>query len=196
MMKIKIKKGKSTIGARLSLKGALLKVGIQNLQGNEDGNGNGNGNGKGTSVSDFGREVSETNLLVATLITTVTFTAAFTVPGGYNQSGAKDEGLAVLSKSSAFGVFLIANTLAFGFSTTSVLIHFLLASDTSTEDVYHSEVIQRAPFFTNWSIGALLVAFISGTYTVVPHSFGISVAVILFCCFLGSMLFPSLNKEV
>ena len=158
------------------------------LAGTGDGDGDGDG---GVTSPNFVKQVRETNILVATLIATVTFTAAFTVPGGYNQNESKnwDDGLAVLGKRSAFGVFLIANTLAFGFSTTSVFVHFL-ASVTITGAVFHREVARRTSLLINWSIGALLVAFIAGTYTVVPHSLGIAVVVILCCCFLSAMFFP------
>ena len=162
-------------GARPSLRGALLRMGIQKWDPRGKpklaGTGDGDGDGDGTP-SNF-----------------VTFTAAFTVPGGFNQNGNVGEGLAVLSKITAFRVFLIANTLAFGLSTTSVFVHFL-ASATITGAVFHREVARRTSLFINWSIGALLVAFIAGTYTVVPHSLGISVLVIPCCCFLSAMFFP------
>ena len=66
-------------------------------------------------------------LPLATLIATVTIMAAFMLPGGFNQSGGVDEGMAVLSKVTAFSVFLIANALAFGLST-SVFFYFLASS--------------------------------------------------------------------
>ncbi|XP_030958527.1 ankyrin repeat-containing protein At5g02620-like [Quercus lobata] len=108
-------------GARQSLRGALIKMGIRNLKPRSKPKlaGDGDANGEGKSESDCWKRVSETNMLVATLIATVSFTAAFTVPGGYNQNGSVHEGLAVLRKTSAFRVFLIANTLAFALSTIS-----------------------------------------------------------------------------
>ena len=57
------------------------------------------------------------------------------------------------------------------------------------------ELVQRTTFFTNWSIKALLVAFITGTYSVVPHLLGNTVAFILSCCFLRSMLLPLFIKK-
>ena len=131
-------------GARPSLSGVLLKTGIQKsdqkpeqagecsdiIQKSDQkperagDDGNGIRDSKETSESDFGKQVGEINLLVATFITTITFAAAFTVPGGYESEGV-DEGLAILCKRFAFGVFLIAKTLAFGLSTTLVFIHFL-----------------------------------------------------------------------
>ena len=76
--------------------------------------------------------------------------------------------LAVYLKT-AFGVFLIANALAFGHSTNSVFLHFS-ASATIKDDIFHRKVARRISFFTNWSIRALLVAFIASTYTVWSHT--------------------------
>ncbi|KAL0005506.1 hypothetical protein SO802_013067 [Lithocarpus litseifolius] len=61
--------------------------------------------GNSISKSEILRSAGETNLLVAMIIATVTFTAAFTVPGGY-ESGGDNRGLAVLSKQAAFKVFV------------------------------------------------------------------------------------------
>ncbi|KAK2647153.1 hypothetical protein Ddye_022348 [Dipteronia dyeriana] len=46
-------------------------------------------------------KAKESHLIVAALIATVTFTAAFTLPGGVIQDGDK-EGTAILSKKAAF----------------------------------------------------------------------------------------------
>nr|POE84869.1 hypothetical protein CFP56_65668 [Quercus suber] len=110
----------------------------------------------------------------ATLIVTVTFTEAFTVPSGFNQNESEngDDGLAVLRKRTAFSRFLIANTLAFGLSTSSVFPHFFV-STTIEDTTFHKKVARRIDFYTNWSVGALLVDFIAGTYTLAPHFLGL-----------------------
>uniref|UniRef100_A0A7N2L5W2 PGG domain-containing protein n=1 Tax=Quercus lobata TaxID=97700 RepID=A0A7N2L5W2_QUELO len=116
-------------GARQSLRGALIKMGIRNLKPRSKPKlaGDGDANGEGKSESDCWKRVSETNMLVATLIAT-------------------------------------------------------------HEDVaFHKKVARRTAFLTNWPIGALLVAFIAGIYSVVPHTSGITVAVLHCCC--------SVNKE-
>ena len=154
-------------GARPSLMGALLKLGIRKA-----------GDGKGMAESDSVKQESETNLLVATLIATVTFTAAFTLPGGYQSQGV-DEGLAVLSKRAAFCAFLVANTLAFGLSITSILVN-VFASLRSVAAAFRIRVVRRTFICIYLAIIALVVAFISGTYAVVPHTLGIITAVILF----------------
>ncbi|CBI35183.3 unnamed protein product, partial [Vitis vinifera] len=59
------------------------------------------------------KDISNTHLLVATLIATVTFAAGFTLPGGYNDEG-PDKGKAVLSTKIAFKAFLLSDgTLLF-----------------------------------------------------------------------------------
>ncbi|KAF3947067.1 hypothetical protein CMV_026748 [Castanea mollissima] len=130
------------------------------------------------------RMMVEVNMLVATLITTVTFTAAFTVPGGYRSQGV-DEGKAVLSKTNAFRVFQMANTLAFGLSTTSVFYNYAAMTSYFLQPIDYE---QRALFFTTYSILLLLVAFVAGTYMVVPHTMGMTTAVVVCCCFFSNQI--------
>ncbi|KAK7840974.1 ankyrin repeat-containing protein itn1 [Quercus suber] len=135
------------------------------------------------------RSAGETNLLVATIIATVTFTAAFTVPGGY-ESGDINQGLAVLSKRAAFKAFVIANALAFGFSTASILVYMFSAMRGLREVESYKDrrtKIKRAIQLAGYSIEALLIAFISGMYAVVPHSLGIAEAIIICFCFYSGI---------
>ena len=144
------------------------------------------------SKADRIRKMAEANMLVATLITTVTFTAAFTVPGGYRSQGV-DEGMAVMSKTNAFHVFQMANTLAFGLSTTSVFYNYAAMTLNFCQPRDHQ---QRALFFTTYSILLLLVAFVSGTYTVVPHTMGMTTAVVVCCCFFSNQILSLPNLLV
>lgn len=57
-------------------------------------------------------------MVVATLIVTVAFAVAFTVPGGYNQ----DNGFPVFINDLAFKVFVIADAISLFSSTTSLLV--------------------------------------------------------------------------
>ena len=126
-------------------------------------------------------DMGQTNVLVATLIATVSFAAAFTVPGGYESNGV-NKGLAVLSEKTAFRAFAIANSIAFSLSTASVYSHFR-ASAGSSSLTEKNMLTNRANGFTFWSIRALMIAFISGSYVVLPHSFAVTIAVVLCCCF-------------
>ena len=69
------------------------------------------------------RHISSINLLVTTLIATVSFAAGITMPGGYKSDGS-DEGMANLRGKSAFKIFVIANAFAFCFSTISMFLHY------------------------------------------------------------------------
>ena len=144
------------------------------------------------SELDYMKQKKETELVVAALIATVTFTAGFTVPGGF-KSGGVDEGMAALSKRTAFRVFLIANTLAFGLSITSVFIHFDNAT-MSKEVVPRRKRAEYSSRFTFLSTVPLLVAFISGTYAVVPHSMGITTAVISCFCWTYWLTYPHIRS--
>ncbi|KAL6905526.1 hypothetical protein ACP4OV_003127 [Aristida adscensionis] len=75
----------------------------------------------GESGDYFERRI-ETYLLVAALVTTVTFAATFTMPGGYNQT----DGTAIHSHRMAFKVFVVSNTVAMS-SSSVVLLCFLWA---------------------------------------------------------------------
>ncbi|PIN23609.1 hypothetical protein CDL12_03666 [Handroanthus impetiginosus] len=52
-----------------------------------------------------------TFLLVSTLVATVTFAAAFTVPGGYNSSGT-DSGIATMLRDKGFHIFVFCDSIA------------------------------------------------------------------------------------
>ena len=142
------------------------------------------------SKSEILRSAGETNLLLATIIASVTFTAAFTAPGGY-ESGGINPGLAVLCKQAAFKVFVIANALAFGFSTASILVYMLSANIRMVLSYADRRAkTERALELAGYSIAALMIAFISGTYAVVPHSLGIAEAIIIcFCFYTGLQVF-------
>ncbi|KAJ8448056.1 hypothetical protein Cgig2_028932 [Carnegiea gigantea] len=120
-------------------------------------------------------EMQETISLVATLLATITFTAGFSLPRGFNN----DTGEAVLAKKTTFLVFLIADTYAMCFS---MLILFSIIWSL----VYDSN---RSSFLANRSLGLLkhslhgtLAAFMTGVYLVTyKKSMWIAIAVIIMC---------------
>ena len=68
-------------------------------------------------------------IIVATLITGVVFTAAFTVPGGSNQ----DTGIPIFLKSIWFRVFFISDAIALVSSSTSILMFLSILTSHFTE---------------------------------------------------------------
>ncbi|KAL6906166.1 hypothetical protein ACP4OV_003767 [Aristida adscensionis] len=71
---------------------------------------------RGPSGSDYFNRRIDTYLVVAALVTTVTFAANFTT-GGYNQT----DGTAIHSHRMAFKVFIVFNTIAMSSSTVMIL---------------------------------------------------------------------------
>ena len=117
--------------------------------------------------------------LGSVLITTVTFAAAFTIPGGYNQ----DHGTPVLGRKYAFRTFILANSLAFiqGFVSLNTII---LNSGLSGE-------LGRGIIFALYLMGnaanCMVVAFGLGLYvTLAPVSLPIAILLLVISLFFGS----------
>ncbi|MBA0764185.1 hypothetical protein Gotri_013550 [Gossypium trilobum] len=130
--------------------------------------------------------IDKVNLLVTTLIATVSFAAGFTIPGGYKSDGPQ-EGMAILSRNLAFRVFMIANALAFCFSTTSMVLHYCKSVVKKLDA--HAFYMYFASSFTGYGISAMVIAFASGTYAALFDSPGLAKAVLsIGCSFFGLQL--------
>ncbi|KAJ4818614.1 Ankyrin repeat family protein [Rhynchospora pubera] len=104
--------------------------------------------------------------LIAILIATITFAAAFTLPGGYsNDLGS--EGLPIMAKKIAFKVFLISDTLAMCSSLAVAFICILARWEDLEFLLYYRSFTKKLMWFAYM---ATTVAFAFGLYTVVaPH---------------------------
>ncbi|CBI36637.3 unnamed protein product, partial [Vitis vinifera] len=129
---------------------------------------------KGSDIS-FLRKVSDSHLLVATLVATVSFAAGFTLPGGYNDS----DGMAILSKKAAFQAFVVSDSMALGLSVTAVLCHFCTAL--SEKGLQLAVLLKFAYLLTKLGVGAMVVAFLTGLYAVLPHHSGIAILTVIIC---------------
>ena len=100
--------------------------------------------------------------LVATLVATVTFAAAFTMPGGYNGSG----GVATFIEKHMFQVFVICNTIAM-YSAITVVVALLWAQ------LGDLELLIAAFEFTvpilALSLTMVSAAFMAGNYLVLRN---------------------------
>ncbi|WCJ23934.1 Ankyrin repeat family protein [Euphorbia peplus] len=130
-------------------------------------------------------KVTASHLVVAALVATVTFAAAFTLPGGYI-SNEKDhlKGTPILSKSAAFKAFVVTDAIAMVFSTSSMFIHFIIVLAGYKPKFYW--LIDSAFWFIMIAMGAMVVAFVTGTYAVLaPSSMGLAIAT----CLIGLTYF-------
>ncbi|XP_048325929.2 ankyrin repeat-containing protein NPR4-like [Ziziphus jujuba] len=104
------------------------------------------------------------NILVATIIATATFAAAFTMPGGYN-----NQGLPVLHRSKEFKRFLFYDQLALSLSTASLLLHFFL---TLLGKIFTATLFPVAltGYLTGFALFTMVFAFDQGIKTVIPRT--------------------------
>ncbi|KAK1410507.1 hypothetical protein QVD17_37044 [Tagetes erecta] len=104
-------------------------------------------------------------MVVATLIATIVFAAAFTVPGGYAQTDDKNNGIPVFHSKATFIVFVVADAISLFTSSASILIFLsILTSRYAENDFLKSLPIKL--------VSGLLTLFLSiTTMTVV---FGVS----------------------
>ncbi|KAF8016029.1 hypothetical protein BT93_H1551 [Corymbia citriodora subsp. variegata] len=137
--------------------------------------------GHGETSSHEKGNMLEIHLLVAMLIATVTFAAAFTVPGGYHNDG-RDEGMASLASKLAFKSFVIFDTMAFCCSVAAVYLHF----GTSGGGYYErARFIKAAMVFIFIAILGMVLAFASAMYVVLAKCIGLGLtAYITAGCFI------------
>ncbi|KAJ1685378.1 hypothetical protein LUZ63_016768 [Rhynchospora breviuscula] len=101
--------------------------------------------------------------LIAVLIATITFAAAFTLPGGYS-SDSGSEGLPIMARKAAFKVFLISDTLAMCSSLSVAFICILARWEDLEFLLYYRFVTKKLMWFAYITT---TVAFATGLYTVV-----------------------------
>ncbi|KAJ8774022.1 hypothetical protein K2173_009453 [Erythroxylum novogranatense] len=130
------------------------------------------------------RDARQSHLVVATLIATVTFAAGFTLPGGYKDAGDPEEGGAILTRRRAFQAFVISDTVALMLSIAAILLYFLLAKVSLTSERVFS-VFGIATDLVVYATVAMVVAFLSGMYSVLLHSSLLAISV----CVVGGFFF-------
>ncbi|XP_059446693.1 protein ACCELERATED CELL DEATH 6-like [Corylus avellana] len=134
------------------------------------------------------RNASEAHLVVATLITTVTFAACITMPGGFAGSGeGSHPGSALLKKNTAFKAFVIIDTLSMVLSSSAVFIHlvtpFFFGKNSNKKHGLYLVVLAYQLI-----LGAMItmvLAFVTGTYAVLMHSLDLAIA----NCIIGLTFF-------
>ncbi|KAI3933747.1 hypothetical protein MKW92_027558 [Papaver armeniacum] len=144
---------------------------------------------------DWMKDTSGSCMVVAALIATVAFAAAFTVPGGnINDNNSVMNGTPVFLGNTAFTVFVVADSLALFASITSVLMFLAIYTSRYAEMDFLKPLPQKliigfATLFT--SMAAILVAFGASLFIVVggrfpwapiPIALFTSCPILLFAC--------------
>ncbi|KAK4855051.1 hypothetical protein QYF36_003526 [Acer negundo] len=123
----------------------------------------------------------ESHLIAAALIATVTFAAAFTLPGGYKNEEGKYQGTAILSRNSAFQAFIITDAIAMVFSTSAVFIYVVMSLDMFKKYI---NLFELGAWITVFAMGAMVMAFVTGTYAVLAPLW-----LAIVTCFIGLSFF-------
>ncbi|KAI3920277.1 hypothetical protein MKW92_021534 [Papaver armeniacum] len=109
------------------------------------------------------RDTSESCMFVATLISTVAFAAAFTVPGGnYNEANNNINGLPILLNKNSFIIFAVADALALFSSVTSILMFLAILTSRYSEEDFLKALPQKfmlglATLF--FSLATMMISF-------------------------------------
>ncbi|PHT87349.1 hypothetical protein T459_09455 [Capsicum annuum] len=112
-------------------------------------------------------KATQIHIVVATLITTVTFAAGITLPGGFeSNSDSPNQGITILIRKITFRTFVVSDAIAFTFSAVAIFIYFLIA-DTSRDS--QSKKIVKKPYdlaciFQCLPMLVVVIAFATGTY--------------------------------
>ncbi|WVZ64167.1 hypothetical protein U9M48_013730, partial [Paspalum notatum var. saurae] len=124
--------------------------------------------------------------LVAILIATITFAAAFTLPGGYS-ADTGNEGLPIMARKFAFQAFLISDTLAMCSSLAVAFICIIARWEDLEFLVYYRSFTKKLMWFAYM---ATTTAFATGLYTVLaPRLLWLAIVI----CVVTSLL-PILTK--
>ncbi|KAK0606030.1 hypothetical protein LWI29_033364 [Acer saccharum] len=133
----------------------------------KDGDENGNGNGNDRSSRDDAVKNARQNneLVVATLIATVTFAAGLTMPGGFISEKGLDQGAAILTRNTAFKVFVLLNSMSMFLSSLAVFTHLLGWHNLEEHNIWSTKIRLRR-FLIGFAMLAMIGAFLSGTCAV------------------------------
>ncbi|KAH7841997.1 hypothetical protein Vadar_000297 [Vaccinium darrowii] len=125
--------------------------------------------------------------VVAALIATLTFAAAFTMPGGYDSSP-DNLGGATLVKKAALKAFILSDTLAMCCSITVVS---LLWRAMRVEQDLKFVLTNASVILLHIALLATLVAFMSGIFAVIaPKALWIAILVCIVCTMVFCLLTP------
>ncbi|MCD7459338.1 hypothetical protein HAX54_040665 [Datura stramonium] len=130
-------------------------------------------------------KATQIHLVVATLIMTVTFTAGFTLPGGFDSDpNSPNKGMAILLRRTAFCAFVVTDAIAFTSSAIAVFTYFAMGASviSATELTVVDRLYKIATLLQLVAMSAVVIAFITGMYATLAHSVGLAVSICIIGC--------------
>ncbi|CAL5341796.1 unnamed protein product [Camellia sinensis] len=112
------------------------------------------------------KQMGHTLLMVATLIATFTFAAAFTIPGGFNNNVGPDQGQALLQSSPYLKWFLVSDSIAMSSSVVIACILFWGAIIAKENYFYY---FASATMLTHIALFSTGIAFTTGLIAIMPN---------------------------
>ncbi|KAM3247080.1 hypothetical protein P3L10_008847 [Capsicum annuum] len=137
-----------------------------------------------TEVESIMKE-AQIHIIVAILITTVTFDTSITLPGGFESgSDSPNQGMTILIRKTTFRTFVVSDVIAFTFSAVAIFIYFLMA-DTSRDP--QSKKIVKKPYdlaciFQCLSMLVVVIAFVMGMFATLSYFIGLAVTIYSIGC--------------
>ncbi|XP_030937808.1 ankyrin repeat-containing protein At5g02620-like isoform X1 [Quercus lobata] len=140
-------------------------------------------------------KATQVHLVVDTLIATVAFTAGITMPGGFRGLEGPHPGSAVLMRNAAFRAFVITNTIALVLSCLAAFIHLFMPLLSHKQNLELFSLLLALAFCLSISaMGAMVMAFVTGTYAVLMHSLDLAISnCLIVLCFFILVLFISIE---
>ena len=140
-------------------------------------------------------KASQVHLVGDTLIANVAFTAGITMPGGFIGHEGPCPGSAVLTRNAAFRAFVITNIIAMVLSCSAAFIHLFMPLLFPDQNLgLFSFLLALAFHLSIYAMGAMVMAFVTGTYAVLMHSLDLAISNCLIgLCFFILVLFISIG---
>ncbi|CAE6196810.1 unnamed protein product [Arabidopsis arenosa] len=141
------------------------------------------------------KDTATSCMLVATLIATVVFAAAFTVPGGNNE----ESGLPILQKKKWFNIFILSDAVALCSSSTSIVIFLSILTSRYAEDDFLVSLPSRLmlgllALFV--SIIAMVIAFCATLFLIYDRRLAWNLAFIISLASITAFSFALLHVQL
>ncbi|KAL5736064.1 hypothetical protein ACOSQ2_030852 [Xanthoceras sorbifolium] len=133
-------------------------------------------------------EMCQTLLVMATLIASFTFTAAFTIPGGYKNDN-PDEGMAILVRKSGLQAFVITVTVSMISSMTAAVLALGQIRYGNDESYTNVNLIPLATTLIWLGLLSMSLAFVTGLFLVLSNNMPLAIVVVCIGCAFPFLLY-------